>query len=390
MATVTVTRQELIDSVRARQAELERTILTRICGINDPAEVSDPSYGPALRATVKATIEYGFECLASQADAVRQPPVRLLTQARVAAQNRVSLDTVLRRYLAGYSLFNDFLIAEACSSVAEGELKAMLRTNTAVFDRLIEAITSEYRYEVERCAKSSERRITHVLGQLLAGELADTSDIAYDFGVWHLGLVAKGAGASDAVRRLAGELDRRSLIAPGGDETVWAWLGGREGIDPAEVRRAAAASWPRGVPLGVGEAVSEVAGWRLTHRQALAALAIARRQAGSIVHYADVALLVSAMKDDLLTASLHELYLAPLERQRDGGDTARSTVRAYLSASGNATSAAAALGVSRQAVNDRLRVVEQCIGRPLDSCAAELRIALGLEQFEAPFSSQAR
>jgi hypothetical protein len=37
----------------------------------------------------------------------------LLVQARLAARSDVSLDIVLRRYFAGYSLLGDFLVGEA-------------------------------------------------------------------------------------------------------------------------------------------------------------------------------------------------------------------------------------------------------------------------------------
>ena len=40
-------------------------------------------------------------------------PVALLAQARLAARVGVSLDAVLRRYFAGYTLLGDFLIEEA-------------------------------------------------------------------------------------------------------------------------------------------------------------------------------------------------------------------------------------------------------------------------------------
>jgi DNA-binding PucR family transcriptional regulator len=76
---------------------------------------------------------------------------------------------------------------------------------------------------------------------------------------------------------------------------------------------------------------------------------------------------------------LRSLYLEPLERERGGGEAARDALRAYFAADRNVSSAAAMLGVSRQAVAKRLRSVEERLGRSLASCGTELEAALRLE-----------
>ena len=98
-----------------------------------------------------------------------------------------------------------------------------------------------------------------------------------------------------------------------------------------------------------------------------------------MVRYADVALIASALHDDLLVTSLRKLYLEPLEAERDGGEVLRETLRAYFGAGRNAASAAAVLGVSRQAVNGRLQAVEQSLGQSLRDCAGCSELALRLE-----------
>jgi DNA-binding PucR family transcriptional regulator len=89
--------------------------------------------------------------------------------------------------------------------------------------------------------------------------------------------------------------------------------------------------------------------------------------------------------DDLLTTSLRRLYLAPLSDERDGGAVLRETLRAYFAADRNGASAAAALRVTRQTVNNRLRVIEERLERPLSACATELEAALRLDDLgDAP------
>jgi hypothetical protein len=95
-----------------------------------------------------------------------------------------------------------------------------------------------------------------------------------------------------------------------------------------------------------------------------------------ILCYADVALLASILRDDLVATSLHKLYLEPLERARDGGKVARETLRAYFAAERNISSTAAALGVDRRTVRNRIRAIEELLGRPLKGSVAELEIAL--------------
>ena len=174
------------------------------------------------------------------------------------------------------------------------------------------------------------------------------------------------------MRDLGGSFDCRVLVVPPGEGAVWAWLGARRRLDPAELEGLAAEDWPPRVSLAIGEPGQGLAGWRLTHQQALAALPVALRSGQTVVRYTDVALLASILQDDLLAASLRELYLDPLSDERDGGETLRRTLRAYISSERNLTSAAAALGVSRRTVANRLRSVETKIGRSLNAAMPSL------------------
>ena len=148
--------------------------------------------------------------------------------------------------------------------------------------------------------------------------------------------------------------------------------------------RAAITGVGGGVLLAVGEPAQGVEGWRLSHRQAQAALLVALRspRPRGVTHYADVALLASVLRDEMLARSLIEIYLAPLERQRDGGRMLRDTLRAYLAAGRNASSAAVALGVARNTLESRLRTIEQSLTLPLSACLSELEVALRFEELD--------
>jgi hypothetical protein len=373
--------------LRSRHPLLVQEVLTRVFAVSDPSEAPDPHYTDGLRAAVLAALEYGLAAMEQGEERSPPPPPELLAQARLAARNNISLDTVLRRYFAGYALLGDFLIQEAEDGDLLGgpALRRLLRAQATLFDRLIVAVTQEHTSESRnRRPDSSEQRRSERIERLLAGELLDTTTLHYDFNANHIGAIATGHEAEHAIRSLAKSLDCRLLLVRRGEGPIWAWLGSRRRGDPARVMQKASMDWPAERVLAIGEAGHGIGGWRLTHRQARAALPIALRSRKPVTRYADVVLLASIVQDDVLVASLRDLYLAPLSQQRGGGAVLQETLRAYFAAERNASSAAAALGVSRQTVNRHLSIIEKRLGRALGECAVELEIALRLEALSDP------
>ena len=308
------------------------------------------------------------------------PPV-LLAQARLDARDGVSLDTVLRRYFAGSALFGDFLVEEAeRAEIPSSELRPLLAAQATLGDRLLDAVSAEHAREAKSWPSSTAERRRECVKRLLAGELVDRSELGYDLDAHHLALIAKGEGASEAMRLLAGKLDRRLLAVCREEESIWAcWLGGRSPLAAEQALQALGEMSLDRVTVTVGEPGEGIAGWRFSHRQAKAALPVAERRGQPVLRYADVALLASILRDDLLATSLRQLYLEPLARGRDGGKVARQTLRAYFAAERNISSTAAALGVDRRTVTNRIRAAEDLYGRPLGDIATELETALRLE-----------
>lgn len=304
----------------------------------------------------------------------------MLVQARIASRNGIGLDTVLRRYFAGYALLGDFIIEETENHRFLGgeELKRLLRAQASIFDRLLAEVSEEHGRESETRPGPAEERRTELVERLLHGEPIDAQELGYDLEATHTALVATGPGATEVVRELAVRLDRRLLLVQPDEQTAWAWLGGRRAVDPQELERLATGALPPQAVLALGESGEGIAGWRLTHRQARAALPIAQHRPTAFARYGDVALLASIVNDDMLVTSLRELYLVPLEDERDGGRAARETLRAYFTTGRNVSSAAAALKVSRQTVTSRLRAIEEKLGRAIEDCATEIEVAMHL------------
>jgi sugar diacid utilization regulator len=93
-------------------------------------------------------------------------------------------------------------------------------------------------------------------------------------------------------------------------------------------------------------------------------------------------LVAGLLQDDLLGNSLRQLYLEPLESERDGGAALRQTLMSYFVADRNMSSAAAALGVNRRTVANHLQAIEQLWGRPMRECAMEAEAALRLADLD--------
>jgi diguanylate cyclase with GGDEF domain/PucR-like helix-turn-helix protein len=379
-------RAALVERLRGRREEIEQAVLTRAYAVSetssDPVELErlDPTYLQGLRTTTAAAIDYALTVIEQGEEQASTPPAALLAQARLAARSRVGLDTVLRRYSAGYVLLSDFLLQEAERGGLRGaDLQRLLRSQAAL-DRLLAALSEEYmRAERERPTTSEQRR-TERIERLLAGELVDVSDVHYAFEGHHLALIARGREAQDILHELANALDCCLLTASPGEDALWAWLGARTQPDPEALRRHVSANWPAGAALAIGEPGEGLPGWRLSHRQAKAALSVADRSSEPFTRYADVALLAAVLQDDLLATSLRKLYLEPLEAERDGGKVAKETLRAYFAAGQNVSSAAAALGINRNTVASRLRAIDAAIGYPPSSCDPELEVALRLDE----------
>jgi hypothetical protein len=371
----------IISRLRGRLPELEAAVATRVHAIADPREVADPSYLHSLNAALTTALDYALVVIELGERRAPGIPPALLAEARLAARAGVPLDTVLRRYVSGNALLGDFLIEEAeRAEIPTPILRRLLRRQATLLDRLLEAVGVEHGREAKSWPSNTAERRRECVKSLLAGERVDHSELGYELDGHHLALMAKGEGAPEAMRLLAGRLDRRLLAVCREEESTWAcWLGGSRPLAARRALRALGEIPLEGVVVTVGEPGEGLAGWRLSHRQAKAALPIAERRGEPVLHYADVVLLTSILRDDLVTTSLHQLYLEPLEAAPDGGKVARETLRAYFSAERNISSAAVALGVDRRTVTNRIRAIEELFGRPLKDIAAELETALRLD-----------
>jgi hypothetical protein len=375
-------RIELATRLRARSAEIEEAILNRVRALSGGVANEDAEYLEGLRAAIAAGVEYGLALIEHEEGWSGPIPAEAATQARRAARYGVSLDTVLRRYAAGDRVLAEFIMDES-GRIPDSELRRVLRIQAPQLDRLMASIAAEYTREMERIGRSPQERLAKLVQEVLDGEVVGAEELDYDLDVWHLGAIATGTAAEEAVHTLAAAFARRLLAVPreGGD--VWAWLGGRSPVSVADIERRHPVLLPDGVSLALGEPRWGAEGWRLTHHEARAAAQVMARRPARLTKGRDALLLAAILRDEHLARSLLQTYLTPLdEGGGDHGATARRTLRAYLEVSCNAAAAAATLGVDRHTVKRRIDRIEEQLGCLLGECHAELEVALELERLE--------
>lgn len=368
-------RRELATRVRARSAEIERTVIARISAI---AEFEmDPEFLIGLRTASRETVDCALSAIEEGEDWSLAVPPAIAAQIRLLAREGAPLEAVLHGYSTVHNLLMEVL-TEKMDPLPQDVLGYMLRIGSQQSDRLMMAFTNEYVSEVARLERSSAQRLAERVQRLLAGEPPREGELDYDLDAWHLGVIASGKAPGLSVQRLAEELGCQLLLVPRGPDTIWAWLGARRSVSVPEFERLTSSKLGASVSFAFGEPRERIDGWRLTHQEAQLALTVMLRSSERLVRCSDVALLAAATRDETTAKFLLDAYLRPLERRKDG-DTLKRTLRSYLTADCNAASAASALGVDRHTVQRRLGKIEESLGRSLTSCRAELEVALRVD-----------
>ncbi|HSZ13092.1 MAG TPA: helix-turn-helix domain-containing protein [Solirubrobacteraceae bacterium] len=252
-----------------------------------------------------------------------------------------------------------------------------------LMDRLVLEVTEAYETELVHTAHLADQERIVSLRRLLAGERVDLTQLGCAIDGWHLAVIAIGTASQKTLRLVQARSGVSALIVRAEPEVVWAWFSSRRQFRPDDLDKVLSGTVPPGTSLAVGEPGRGINGWRLTHRQAQAALRVVLSQPRPITRYTDVMLLATALEDEILASSLVRIYLAPLgESNSTRGASARSVLRAYFRANEHTVSAAEELNVSTKTVVRRLRSIEQLIGHPLSACSTELRVALCLEKLQ--------
>jgi AcrR family transcriptional regulator len=151
-------RVGIAERLRARRAEIDEAIFARVSDRwFDRAGSGDPEYVAGLRAAGVAALDYVLTGVERSGRSLEPVPAAVLTQARRAARAGVGLETVLRRYLAGHTLLQGFVIQEAehgeresIPPTQESALRDLLGIISELVDRVITAASGAYNKEIEQ------------------------------------------------------------------------------------------------------------------------------------------------------------------------------------------------------------------------------------------------
>lgn len=386
-ASLAWARANLVERLRLRRSELDSAVLARLReALVDLNEDSALGLLADADDAAAACVEYGLASLERDEEWTGPIPLVAVDQARRAAHAEISLTAALACHIIGYAKLWESLIDVTGHSdflgVRTGLLQGALTSQTSLTLRVVTSMIDEYVKETQQAQRSQEQRRKDLIRRILSGMAVDASDLDYELDAQHVGLIGVGPGASKAVQSLATRVDCRLLSTLRSDGTVWAWLGSRRTLPASDIARHLSGEGLSGVSVAMGEPAPGRDGFCLTHRQAEAALGVARHRPQTLTRYSDVALLASALRDDALARSLVEIYLSPLGDHGNGGASLRQTLRAYFATGRNASAAAATLGVERRTITNRLRKIEQLLGPRLHTRQAELEVALRLEELQ--------
>lgn len=370
-------RAETAKRLRARREEICDAVIHRALSVAPPTGKELPGYVEALRRAIPEAVEYAFEVVELGEERVGPIPPAIPAQAGSSARSNVGLEVVMRRYAAGYSTLSDFLHQEIRAvGVDGGSAYAVLqRELTALFDRFVVEVSEAYHREEARAVPSPHERSLERIRRLMAGDLVDPDPLDYPLDGFHLAVIVTDSDAKVKAGELARALDRRLLRGEPSEGRCAIWLGGSRPLCLKEVDSVVRATVTVPGRVAIGEEGEGLAGWRRTMRQAEAADLVALHGVEVPVRYRDVALLAAALRDPDLSHFLLETYVLPLRGDRM---ELTQTLIMFLQLNGNASSAAAALGVTRHTVTSRIRIAEERLGRKLEDCAAALETALSL------------
>jgi DNA-binding PucR family transcriptional regulator len=380
---------ELTASLAARSDELADEYVRRASVQIPEWTVERPDLAETIRTGARRSMGTELRALANGALPPETCPEVDADGARYSARLGVPLHFVLQQYRMGHAIQWEawFELVEEAEPDPDAR-RALLERGSRFFfdyaDRMCRFATEHYTEERERTLRSAEQRRVHLVRDVLDGREVDPDALAYELdGVEHVGLIAWGPEAVDAVRELARSLGRRALVVSAAEETWWAWLGARSGgADRDRLDRTLSRLRPRaGVRLAIGAPAAGLDGFRRTHRQATAAQRAALQHDDPVVRFDDVALESLASADPAAAREFAAMELRGIDGDDVRSTKLRETLGAWFACGQNAAATAARLSVHEQTVAQRLRAVEERIGKPVASRRAELETALRLRDY---------
>ena len=326
-------------------------------------------------------------------------PAAALEEARRRAQRGTPLTAVLRAYRLGHTVFLDWVFRELARQSHDDA-----RTLTAVtmdlskivagyVDQTSEEIVATYARERENWLRNRSAAQAARIRDLLSGQLVNVSateaTLGYRLRQHHLGVVCWTGGeaaSADNITRLDRAISHIAaqtavgadpVFLPRDESSAWAWLplGIRDRFDAAA---ASAADLDGDLHVAFGDVVQGVAGFRLTHRQALAAQAVALAGGSPppVVTYAEVAPVAMMLGSEELLRAWVLSTLGQLATDDEQHARLRETLLVFLDTGGSYKATAERLTLHKNSVQYRIRRAEESLGHPVGDNRHDVELAL--------------
>lgn len=377
------------------------------------AEISDaivreiPALGreTELRAAMRDSVDANAVLFAAMAErqqdpTTAEPPALAVAFVRLLVHRGLPPETLVQTYRIAHGAFWRTLVGELRNAIDDPtELATALEHGAAYMFAFIDALTdaAQRRYAQERArwVRSSDAVRAQTVRELVDGVPLDPEAagrrLRYALDREHLALVA-WSPAGTAVASTAIERDVRELLAPldagtpllttVGTGLVAAWVGRRRGLDPAAVRALRPATdAPTEPVLAVGGPAHGPDGFRHAHAQAMHARRVAQLRgagAGSVTHYADVAVTALATADHEQARRFVATQLGPLAAGTPRARRLATTLETYLQERSSPRRTAARLGIHENTAAARVRAAEDALPGPIEGRVTELLLALRL------------
>jgi DNA-binding PucR family transcriptional regulator len=327
------------------------------------------------------------------------PPTAAVEYARRLAQRGTPLTALLRAYRVGHACFADWVLKELAQQAGSAEMitattLSVSRIVAGYIDQVSEQMVAAYAQERENWLRNRSAARAARIRDLLSGERVDVSAteaiLGYRLRQHHVGLVCwvgDAASTADEITRLEraiGHVARQAacrgdpVFLPRDESSAWAWLplGTRDTFDSAV---ADTAGVDADIHFAFGDAAKGTTGFRISHRQAIAAQAVAL-VAGTPVQRALTFSQVAPVAMMLTSRELLRLWvlgiLAGLATDDEYHARLRETLLVFLRSGGSYKATAQQLTLHKNTVQYRVRKAEESLGRPVGDSRHDVELAL--------------
>ena len=356
-------------------------------------ELRDPTLRPELDANTRPHWK-GFLTVINRETIEVQPAPPIHDFARTLARRGFDLPVLLSAYRIGQRATWDFITDLLRTQVTDPDLRSAVLLRfwshaTQWIDTVVESLIPVFNDEREEWQRGALARRTGIVKAILAKQSIDVdaavTTLGYPLQQNHIAFTLRvDDNVPDYELRSLLELSAGSvstalgggkpLVISSGARSAWCWTS--QPSRPLADR--AVFELPRFVRMTLGMCHPGVAGFRLAHLEAIAALAIAERYDAPVVSYADVeiaCLAAGVLCEDARVAFVRR-ELGGLVGSEDATRRLRDTLRAYLKQGCDAAATGQLLRLHANTVRYRIRQAEQRLGHGIGQRRAQLELAL--------------